>query len=113
MLEDQGLIQSEQADGRRVFHLTDAGRTYTDQHQAELKAAWTAVTNNVDDAVMQLRDLLEQLGGALRQVVHAGTAAQLAQAREVLSNTRRQLYRILAEEEQSGGEPNTGDTTNL
>ncbi len=110
LLEDQGLILSEQAEGRRVFHLTDEGRAHVEQHKAELAAAWSAVANTVDDAVLEMRDLLEQVGVALRQVVHAGTPGQVTQARTVLVNMRRQLYRILADDEPTGGEPATGDT---
>jgi hypothetical protein len=35
---------------------------------------------------------------AARQVVHAGQESQLEQAKEVLRETRRRLYRILADE---------------
>ena len=33
---------------------------------------------------------------AARQVVHAGDAGHLAQAKDVLTETRQRLYRILA-----------------
>ena len=36
--------------------------------------------------------------GAARQVLHAGEPAQIAQAKDVLRDTRRKLYRILAED---------------
>jgi hypothetical protein len=48
----------------------------------------------------QLRDLVAQVGGAVRQVAHAGTESQIASAAEVLAGTRRALYRILAEDDQ-------------
>ncbi|GAC1552775.1 MAG: hypothetical protein NVS2B7_28740 [Herpetosiphon sp.] len=108
LLEDQGLIVSEPDEGRRVFHLTEAGRAYVEQHQSELAAAWSAVTNNIDDAVMELRDLLEQVAVATRQTAQAGTVSQVAQARTLLVTTRRQLYRILADD-LSGGEAESAD----
>jgi hypothetical protein len=40
---------------------------------------------------------------AVFQIAQAGTADQLAAAREILTNTRRSLYGILAEDE--GEEP--------
>lgn len=109
LLEDQGLIRSEQTEGRRVFQLTDAGREYVEQHRDELTAAWTGVAKSVDDTVLELRDLFGQAGSAIRQVAQAGTEAQIAAARELLINTRRQLYRILAGDESTGGEPGSGD----
>ena len=96
LLEDEGLVRAEQEAERRVFHLTDAGRSYVETHRAELAAARDAVTGAVDDAVVDLRDLHEQLGAALMQVARAGTPSQITEARGLLAGARRQLYRILA-----------------
>ena len=41
-------------------------------------------------------------GYQVMQVAHAGTDAQIARAREILTETRRSLYRILADEEPEG-----------
>jgi DNA-binding PadR family transcriptional regulator len=101
MLEDEGLVRVEQTEGRRVFHLTDAGQAYVEKHREELTAAWKAVVESVDDKGQELRELLHQVGNALRQVAHEGTVTQIAAARTLLTNTRRQLYRILAEDESS------------
>src|SRR5258708_1359349 len=38
LLEDQGYIQGEQQESRRVFHLTDSGRAYIEDHRTELVA---------------------------------------------------------------------------
>src|SRR5438552_3112445 len=38
-------------------------------------------------------------GGAVMQVAHAGSEAQVARAKQVLTDTRKALYRILADEE--------------
>jgi len=105
LLEDQRLIQGEHTDGRRVFHLTDAGRAHVAQHYAQLSAAWAGVTENVDDAVVELRDLLDQVAIAIRQMVHAGTTTQITAARGLLTNTRRGLYRILADDDLPSDEP--------
>jgi len=99
LLEDQGLIQGEETEGRRVYHLTDAGRTYVERQHDEIAAAWAGVTGTVDEAAVELRNLLDQVGSAMRQVVEAGTAAQIAAARTLLITTRRQLYQILADDE--------------
>jgi DNA-binding PadR family transcriptional regulator len=107
LLEDQGLIRSEQAEGRRVYHLTEAGKTHMEQRRAELAEAWAGVTTSGDDPERALRDLFEQLGAALRQVVHAGTETQIAAAREVLTSARRQIYRILADDPVAGATPDT------
>lgn len=99
LLEDEGLVRVEQTEGRRVFHLTEVGQAYVEEHRDELMAAWNAVVESVDDKEQELRELFHLLGDALRQVSHHGTAAQIASARTLLINTRRQLYRILAEDD--------------
>ncbi|MBV9788684.1 MAG: PadR family transcriptional regulator, partial [Chloroflexi bacterium] len=102
LLEDQGLIVGEHTEGKRVYQLTEAGKAHIEQRREELTQAWAGVTAGSDDPARELRDLFEQLGGALRQVVHAGTETQIAAAREVLTGARRQLYRILADDAVSG-----------
>ncbi|WP_220206994.1 PadR family transcriptional regulator [Reticulibacter mediterranei] len=101
LLEDEGLVRVEQSEGRRVFHLTESGQAYVQEHREELTRAWSAVVGSVDDGEQELRGLFHQVGAALKQVMHEGTATQIASARTLLVNTRRQLYRILAEEEGS------------
>ncbi len=103
LLEDEGLIQEESVDGRRVFRLTDAGRAHVESRKEELAKVWDTVAGRVDDAALELRDLFEQVGVALAQVVRAGADAEIAEARRLLIETRRRLYRILAGD--APGEP--------
>lgn len=104
LLEDEGLIQAEQVETRRVFHLTEAGQAYVAERKAQLAAVWSSVSDTVDDSMVELRDLYEQVGGAVRQVVRAGSKQEIAAAKQLLVTTRRQLYRILADAEPAGGE---------
>jgi DNA-binding PadR family transcriptional regulator len=93
-LEDEGLVRVEEADGRRVFHLTDAGRA-----EAEARTGptpWDTVVN--DDNAVDLRALIAQVAAAAVQVGHVGNETQVAQAEKVLTDARRSLYRLLAEE---------------
>jgi DNA-binding PadR family transcriptional regulator len=108
LLEDQELIRSEQAEGRRVYDLTEAGRAHIEQHRDELAQVWAGVIAGGDDPAHELRDLLDPLVGAVRQVMHAGTATQIAAAGDVLTGARRQIYRILADDFVGGTPPDTG-----
>jgi DNA-binding PadR family transcriptional regulator len=104
-LEDEGLIQAETGEsGRKAFRLTDEGQAYATSHADELSASWAAVTGSVDDAEVELRGLIRSLMMAVMQVNQAGSAAQVAEAAKVLTDTRRALYRILA----SDGEGDEG-----
>ena len=97
-LEDEELVRPETGDGgRRVFTLTDAGRE-AQSAAAGGPAPWEEVGAEGDASALELRDLVGQVMGAARQVVHAGEAAQIAQAKDVLRDARRKLYRILAKD---------------
>jgi DNA-binding PadR family transcriptional regulator len=104
-LEDEGLVRADARDGRRQYHLTDAGREYVAARAGEHAAPWEAVADSVHDDMIELRDVFLQVGVAFGQVVHAGSAAQVAEARRVLADTRRALYRILAEGDAGEDEP--------
>jgi DNA-binding PadR family transcriptional regulator len=97
LLEDEGLITSQQAEGKRLFSLTDAGRA--EAGQASSQSPWDEVTEGVDPANLKLRDTAFQVGAAVMQVATAGGEAQKAKALEVLNETRRKIYSILAEDE--------------
>ncbi len=54
---------------------------------------------------IEMRKLIGQVAMAAFQVVSAGTEAQAAQARQILTDTRKSLYRILAaDEDESAGD---------
>ncbi|MDX6564014.1 MAG: hypothetical protein QOD65_3828 [Gaiellales bacterium] len=97
-LEDEELVRPETGDGgRRVFTLTDAGRE-AQSAAAGGPAPWDEVAAEGDSTALELRDLVHQVMGAARQVLHAGEPAQIAQAKDVLRDARRKLYRILADD---------------
>jgi DNA-binding PadR family transcriptional regulator len=98
-LEDEGLIRGDESAGRRAFSLTDEGRDYVGAHQAQLDAVWDAVRGDEGDPRLELRGLFMRLGAAVHQVAIAGDEAQVAEARRVLADARRTLYRLLAEDE--------------
>ncbi len=97
-LEDEGLVRAEEQGGRRTYHLTDEGRAYVADHQDELTEPWAAVAESVSEEMVDLRALLGQVAMAMRQVAEVGTPAQHNAARKILADTRRSLYRLLAED---------------
>ncbi len=109
-LEDEALIRTEAAgeDRRRMYTLTDEGRAYVEAHAEELRASWDAVTGSVDAADVQLMETIRQVAVAVTQVAQAGSAAQVAQAAKILTDTRRALYRILASDGEEAGEDTQG-----
>jgi DNA-binding PadR family transcriptional regulator len=97
-LQDEGLVRSEEAGTGRVFQLTDAGRKYIEEHQAETEAPWDWATNEIDEELFDLMGQIRHIAAALWQISSSGQADQIAQARKVLTDAKRALYRILSEE---------------
>jgi DNA-binding PadR family transcriptional regulator len=96
-LEDEGLVRAAEREGAKVFELTDAGR----ERAAEAKDA-TPPWEIDDDGLAGRRDvrrLIGEVAAAAMQVNHLGDEQQAAQALETLKRTRRELYTILAQDE--------------
>ncbi|MGZ6260829.1 MAG: PadR family transcriptional regulator [Candidatus Limnocylindrales bacterium] len=106
-LEDEGLVRAEERDGRRVFTLTEAGRTAAASSTAARRkdAPWDAA----DDERATMRDLLFQVAAATMQVAQVGSPELTVEARKILTETRRSLYRLLAEDDGQAG-PTTDST---
>jgi DNA-binding PadR family transcriptional regulator len=114
-LEDEGLIRAEASEnGRKAFSLTDEGRAYMTAHADEVKAPWEIVAGREHGGMREMRSLIQQLAMAAMQVTNAGSDAQVAQAQQILKDSRRSLYRILAAEEDTddspGGDSPGGDS---
>ena len=102
-LEDEGLVQVAPGEGRKAYALTDEGRAHVAARGDELGAPWDAVKGDVGEGAWELMGAMRQIGMALFQLTHSGTEAQQQEAKEVLAETRRSLYRILAEEDPQEG----------
>ncbi|CCQ16587.1 Transcriptional regulator, PadR family [Rhodococcus sp. AW25M09] len=104
-LEDEGLVLIDKVAGRKTAKLTEEGRTYVDDHRADLGSPWDDVADSVGVDARDLRALIGQLMGAAGQVAGVGTMRQVEQAAEILTEARRSLYRILAEDEPNDQRP--------
>ena len=96
-LEDEGLIASD--DVRRTFELTDEGRAYVDDNRESLGSPWDDAGEDVPGDFVELRSLMGQLGMATLQVAQSGDEKQVGEAKQILVEARKSLYRILAEAE--------------
>ena len=99
-LEDEALIRSAEADGSRVFEITDAGREHLETRAGE-PDPWIPSDGRSENAMADLGPLVIGIGKAVWQVASVGSEQQRARALELLDETRRGLYRILAEDPDS------------
>lgn len=96
MLADEGLVESEQSDGKKVYHLTEAGRTAAVEAGAQ-PAPWEESGDTMSD-LMRYRQAAARLAQVVFQVGTTGSSAQRTAAQEVLETARKQLHAILAED---------------
>ncbi len=101
-LEDEGLIRAEEIDGRKLFRLTDSGREQLESRDSSRPAPWDEVGGERGGSRMQLGQALRDVAAAASQVIRTGSDAQMSQAQKILSTTRRDLYRVLAEDGEEG-----------
>ncbi len=103
-LEDEGLVRATRTDDKRVYELTDAGREAVEALGERAQAPWDL---DGDEAVgaRELAEQMGQLAGAFKQVLRTGSASQHARARTVLSDARRALYQILADDDAEAPDP--------
>jgi len=93
-LVDEELI-APLSEGRRTdFALTDAGKAYVAEHAEELENAWNSDAEGSGPAFHQS---VGKLMGVIHQFRAAATEEQRTAAVEKLDETRRALYRILAD----------------
>ncbi|MEU6987401.1 PadR family transcriptional regulator [Streptomyces sp. NPDC046324] len=96
LLEDEGLITSESEGGKKLFTLTDAGRT---EAESGPDAPWEEAGRGVDwEAVNEIRQAGFGLMEAFGQVWKTGSAEQRQKAVAVINEARKKLYLILADE---------------
>lgn len=96
-LADEGLIEDAPT-GRKTVQLTDAGKAYVTENAEEIARIWSAFDEDEsDEGHHDLRMVIKQTVGAIVQVASAGTPDQQAKAVEILADTRRKLYGLLAE----------------
>ncbi len=93
-LEDEGLVRGVDQDGRRVFTLTDLGQA----EAVKARAAGAPWEVDGDRTASDVRTLVAQVAQAAMQVSRVGTTTAAVEARRILVAARRDLYRLLADD---------------
>ncbi|WP_169156675.1 PadR family transcriptional regulator [Brasilonema bromeliae] len=105
-LEDMGLVRADQEAARRVYHLTETGRTELDAHAEEVNAFWARLKEPDTSAAIQaeigfLEDELEHLmrtvWGGLRNALNRDDQKTIRRVREVIEHSQNEVRRILTE----------------
>lgn len=97
VLQDEGLVDDEKIEGRRVFSLTESGREYVASHDDEIGGVFSAFDEQEPAGAEDLRVLMMSVGAAAMQVIAAGKPEE---AERILGRTRRELFAVLAADEE-------------
>ncbi len=102
LLADEGLIKTEASDGtgKRLYSITEEGKA----EAAKLAgtAPWEQAADDVDTDDAALREALMSLMDAARQVANVAGPELKAKATKLITDTRRELYLILADADAYG-----------
>ncbi len=104
LLADEGLVTSEELDGRRVYRLTQAGETAA----AASPEPWAWRDRGASDERDAWREA-RQLMGAVAQVGRIGSEAADRETARILADARRRVYRLLAEDGQPADDQGADD----
>ena len=109
MLEDMGYVTSAEQDGKRVYTITDAGRTFLSQRRpvvdeifGRMREAWDPAWSREAQRVMyEMRDELRDLG---RSFAHEARTRwpnpeQVRRIRDVVAKAKTEIQSILSEQQ--------------
>jgi DNA-binding PadR family transcriptional regulator len=93
LIEEAGLVTGRDDEGKRVYELTDEGRTAAERVRD--RGPWGA-DQTQPTGQQALRRAVATTGLAARQVAMAGDDAQVEAATAIVTEARQRLYRLLA-----------------
>ncbi|MCU1407543.1 MAG: putative transcriptional regulator, PadR family domain protein [Glaciihabitans sp.] len=95
LLADEGLVSAEEANGRKIYSLTEAGRAVASD---ETTSPWESTESATTNRFTALPKAGVDLAHATAQVNRTGTPEQVKEAVAVLEEARRRIYSILAKD---------------
>jgi DNA-binding PadR family transcriptional regulator len=96
LLEDEGLVSITVDGGRKMASLSDAGRSYIEENRESLGDPFSVQGPN--PTLREIGDLMRDLMIASKVLARSANEDQLTRMRDLLAQTRRDFYRILADE---------------
>ena len=97
MLADEGLAPAADVDGKRVYAITDEGRTVAEDHIATKGYPWVAMDEGRGDQ-RGLMSAMKDMAVAAKMVGMSGSPEDIERAAAVLNKARKDLYGILADD---------------
>jgi DNA-binding PadR family transcriptional regulator len=104
-LADLGLIRATQEGDRRVYELTESGRTEAEAQQERVAAFWArfaaeaaseASRHEVTFLQDELEDLAHTVWSGLREAIHRGDQETIRRARRAVEQCQEEIRRLIA-----------------
>src|SRR2546427_451811 len=99
-LEDEGLVRASDVDGKKVYEITEAGRTFLEEHKDVVDDIFDRVKSAVDDWFGgSMADINRAVGVLVRKVYRTGWRARDEAARkrltEILSRAAEEIDAVV------------------
>jgi DNA-binding PadR family transcriptional regulator len=89
-LEDEGLVRAKDADGKKIYEITDAGLKFLDEHKDTVDDIFDRVRDAVDQALSgSMADLNQTLGRLVKVVYRTGWKAREDEVRKKITEVLR------------------------
>jgi DNA-binding PadR family transcriptional regulator len=98
LLEDEGLVKSAERDGKRIYEITDAGRTEVARRIEEAGGTPWELAGRSGGGGNDLRGAVQQLQLAAKLISVSGEPSQVERAAVIVHDARKKLYALLAED---------------
>lgn len=104
-LEDEGLVRAEELDGKKVYHITDAGRAFLEKHRSTVDDIFDRVAETIDRVV---GEPMPEVNRAVARVVSKAYRAawklgdEAAKVPEILDRVADELDSLFSDRPPSG-----------
>ena len=98
LLEDEGMVRSVERDGKRIFEITDAGRTEVNRRVEDAGGLPWELAGRTGGRGNELRDAIGMLYLAAKQVTTTGDPGQSQRVLDIVNDARKKVYQLLADD---------------
>jgi len=100
-LEDEGLVRSEEHEGKKVYHITDAGRAFLEENKSTVEDIFDRVEETIDSLLRDpMPEVTRHIGRLVTQAYRATwrlreDEAKQKQVREILERAVKEIEELV------------------
>ena len=99
-LEDEGLVRSEEVEGKKVYSITDAGRKFLEENKSTVEDIFDRVDETIDSLLSDpMPEVTRQVGRLVSQIYRTtwrvrGDAGKLKEVTDILNRAAEDLKAV-------------------